>query len=228
MLPTKEDDNVLLRKLKQNGNLVFHNFLEHECQHLYVLSNDEVKEGEWCFEVHNGPSLAPKSTPRFTDNKGNIWWLRQLNMNASANDPNCKKVIASTDPNVFDYAGDFDYYKQSIFKIPQSFIEFFMKEHNDGRKIEKINVEYEEVVNCPDNSFRVNLPLQIDMTYCPNCAISKKLKINPDNTISIKPSKTNWNREEVESLLLAEAKYFGNYQEPNDFSLVKTWINKNL
>ena len=59
-----------------------------------IVSNDAVKEGEWCIEVHNGPSLAPKTTPKFTDEMGNTWWLRQMNMNCQANDPECKKVIA--------------------------------------------------------------------------------------------------------------------------------------
>lgn len=59
-----------------------------------IVSNEAVKLDEWCIEIHNGPSLAPKTTPKFTDGMGNTWWLRQMNMNCQANDPECKKVIA--------------------------------------------------------------------------------------------------------------------------------------
>ena len=59
-----------------------------------IVSDEAVKIDEWCIEVYNGQSLAPKETPRFTDEMGNTWWLRQMNMNCQANDPECKKVIA--------------------------------------------------------------------------------------------------------------------------------------
>lgn len=59
-----------------------------------IVSDEAVKIDEWCIEVYNGQSLAPKETPRFTDEMGNTWWLRQMNMNCQANYPECKKVIA--------------------------------------------------------------------------------------------------------------------------------------
>ena len=64
-------------------------------------------------------------------------------------------------------------------------------------------------------------------TY-PNLDI-ETLKVNSDNIINIKPIKTNWSREEVETLIRQWASFTvtgrGQWWKPNDLD---NWIKQNL
>jgi hypothetical protein len=84
--------------------------------HVYITSDEEIKEGDWCFELYNGQSQA--TSPKFIDEKGNVWWLRVMNMNCSANDPECKKIILTTDQDLI---------KSGVQAIDDEFLEWFVK-----------------------------------------------------------------------------------------------------
>lgn len=94
-------------------------------QDIYVVSNEEVKTDEWCFEMHNGISYAVNPTI-WIDKEENKWYLRQMNMNCSANDPYVKKIIACTNKSL---------------KLPQptsEFIKIFVNGYNNGIVLNKL------------------------------------------------------------------------------------------
>jgi hypothetical protein len=60
-----------------------------------VDKNEEVKNDEWCFEMHNGESAA-ENPIIWVDENFNKWYLRQANMNYPSGDPECWKIVASS------------------------------------------------------------------------------------------------------------------------------------
>jgi hypothetical protein len=186
-------------------------------QHLYILSNDEIKEGDWCISMN----LAYKKPFQCT----NLLYAKEYN---------CKKILATTDSSLiigykclcygsgsigcnFENNKNNPVRKQSkceqekinLFKIPQSFIEQFITECNKGN----INGISKPLVEC----------------YVTNETTGDKFlnfKINNKNEISIlTEQKQSYSREEVEALL---------YNLPFDIDLhygensLKNWIKDNL
>ena len=95
-------------------------------QHLYFLSNEEIKEGDWA-----------------TDGKNLVKWSNDFKEYFSRN---YKKIIATTDSELHcdkDWNG---INIESPFPKPSnSFIEKFVSEWNKGSKIDKVLVEYFQV-----------------------------------------------------------------------------------
>lgn len=142
-------------------------------QHLYILSDDEIKEGDWfmsmflSYPLHN----IQGGHPDYPDASG------------------CKKIIATTDHNLTKNISRPLGVTQSLPSIPQSFIDKYVSEYNAGRKIESVMVEYDEhyntgVVDCGDEDLW-------DSGYS-----DYTLKLN-DNTIIIHSIKDSWNRQEL-------------------------------
>jgi hypothetical protein len=118
------DEYLVLDRIpnKGRGNSVF------KPQHLYILSNDEIKEGDWY--VNSGGCLfqAIKYLPLSTD----------------------RKIIATTDTSLKSYNQEYDPRSKTgrewlyLPQIPQSFIEYFITEFDEGNVITKVMVEYSE------------------------------------------------------------------------------------
>ena len=96
-------------------------------QHLYILSDDEIKEGDWILTSANKVVIA-------------------LNIHEKL--PNdAKKVIATTDSSLRILKSHAIHEVGDVIKvplIPQSFIEKYVSEYNKGNKIEEVMVEYED------------------------------------------------------------------------------------
>ena len=88
----------------------------------------------------------------------------------------------------------------------KTFIEYFLTEYNNKNYVQWVGVEYEEL-SCQN---------VVQVCY-------RKLKVNEDNTITIKPAKQSWNREEVTQLI--RIAFFRNGGRKEDFN---TWIEQNL
>lgn len=88
-------------------------------QHLYILSDDEIKLGDW-----------------ISDGK-NIYFVCVL-LDGYIN---LRKIIATTNINGTNT------YIRMLPSIPESFIEKYISAFNNGNVIEEIRVEYEEVDN---------------------------------------------------------------------------------
>lgn len=90
--------------------------------HLYILSNDEIKEGDWycsparIISKHNGTEKLPD---------------------------NWKKIIATTENSLSikkERSGE-NVWTQQLPQIPKSFTEHFINEYNKGNLLQKCLVE---------------------------------------------------------------------------------------
>ena len=162
-------------------------------QHLYIVSDEEIKEGDWFIcgnEVHKCTGVySLKVTSYIKCKKGDC----SVEI--------CKKIIATTDTSLMITIGsnlvdeETNTYTEVIDSLPnpsQGFIEKYINEYNKGNVITDILVEYETIKN--PNFNRNKGVCSFNPTYL------KQLKISKDNTITIHPIKDTWNREEVEIL----------------------------
>ena len=187
MLPTTEKS----RLFKGGGSL---NYLPHSVdngdgwrspQHLYIISDDKIEEGDWVIETSNSNALE-----QFAD-----YSLNQKSMG-------CKKIIATTDS------------KLKLPQIPQSFIEEYCRKGGiDEVDVEyevtpslktgdnyNIGGEVREVTDVwlgTNNAWYVSTP----NNHAWSCPIELKPKVNSDNTINIHLIEEKmYTREEVEAI----------------------------
>ena len=207
-------------------------------QHIYILSDDEIKEGDWFIredKLYNEfkTSLTSKVTIfiRLYPNLDLSEQWREVYIS------DCKKVIATTNtslkltkhiPWIKELESRYDVekgYPKEI-ELPQpskSFIEAYVKAYNEGNPITEVMVEYEEdYYTDPKYSY-----LEQDN---PSTKI-QKLKIAKDNTITIRKIKDSYSRAEVTELLKKYEKdtlYYGRDGYYNSIDIAKEWIEENL
>lgn len=179
MLPTKDASNLhLLGNELGYTNIPNSNPLCKQ-QHLYFLSNEPIKEGGWCFEKYNGESLATKNHPKFIDNEGNTWWLRN-DIICTIVSKEYKKIISTTDSSLTNNCNckitcktikEFCNEYKILPQPSQDFIKYYIEQYNQGNIITEVEVGY-----YPTNEFINNVT-----TNKPHY----KLSINEDNTITI-------------------------------------------
>ncbi len=188
LLETKENSGLLLG-LSKFGRLISY---DTECtnpnndvysvkQHLYIINDDVIKEGDWCYIKNRVDGEFIDKVSKTTD-KG-IWTQNDNYYYPYKVDSNtiCKKIIATTDKGLFK-VGEYNPLPQ----IPQSFIEQYITEYNKGSIISNVLVECEDIHLLPFNDgrlpiWRKELPLKLT-----------------NNTINIKTVKDSFSREEYE------------------------------
>lgn len=190
MLPAKEKAQVTFVKHTQGkyvGKLhipvaggEYRRLLSYdfEPQHLYILSDDEIKEGDWFITFCSDGSASDICNATKLTDKG-MYDQMTDNYYTALKESGHKKIIATTD----EILGWHETAKYHIdFPQPsQEFIQHYVEEYNKGNVITEIMVKYEV------KAYADNLVPEI----------WDELKINPDNTINIKPVKDSWSREEV-------------------------------
>lgn len=142
VLPTK--DNSKFGKIYENNTFHFYTnentFLDNlaNCQHLYILSNEEIKEGDWiCYDSKD------------------IYQFEKSNNSKSHDVVNTlkekyKKVMATTDPKL---------HKEGIPDIPIEFQQEWVKNPQ-----EEIEVEYKSTLHIGeevDDSYPKYFPLEV-------------------------------------------------------------------
>ena len=90
---------------------------DDEYQHLYFLSNDEIKEGDWAYHTLDSKPIQVTELPHPT---------------VDAREYGHKKIIATTDESL------------GLHKPSDEWIEYFIFEYNKGNIITKVEVEYEK------------------------------------------------------------------------------------
>ena len=158
------------RLYKDNGILYFDDKPSEfsDFKHLYFLSDDEIKEGDWYYNnLFNATSQLVKEGLVDDD------VIETLNKNCHNN-----KIIASTDTSL------------GLPQPSEEWIEYFISEWNAGRRIDFVLVEYEEKIR---NKFGEI----VDFYIYKEDKSTEVLKVNQDNTINIKPIKDSFSREEV-------------------------------
>lgn len=189
--------------------------------HLYFLSDEEIKEGDW----YIADNTVFRADTKFRENNRN---------NPNGNNGS-KKIIATTDSslryitgvsNTTINMGDGDEYIPSTKPLPQpsqSFLEVFVTEYNKGNQIKEVLVEYEhEGYKDWFGYNETELPI-----WVPNY----ELKINPkDNTITIKKVKDSFTKAELkewaEKHKYVWGLYNGNTALP--YESFMRWIEQNL
>lgn len=211
IIATDKESRLFLKtgnQLEYNEHRPIHgiNHLGWKYQHLYILSDDEIKEGNW----YEFESMLNQATTKYS---------LEVSKYIKA-----KKIIATTDSSlgyndilsIHQRRGLTNHYPtfKPLPSIPQSFIKQYVSEYNKGSKIEEVMIEYEfekPFMTVNDDEERVE-----------NYPISPIL--NPDNTISIKASKTSWTREEVINSIRSYSSYKTGEFTSDDLN----WIRNNL
>jgi len=233
MLPTNKDgalkQNRVDKRLVYKENVVWNNTgtLGHNPQHLYILSDEEIKEGDWIYHTLDDKPI--KATDEWFING-----IKNLKKDLErTREHGYKKVIATTDKSLEENIGwiRIKKEKREIFQpLPQpsqSFIKKFVTEYNKGNIIEEIMVEY----NCLTSvKFGIMDLSSYDLikNRGDSLCIEDKLKVSSDNTITIKKIKDSWSRDEV-SAKIHEAVKAWNYERLDDGALdLDKWIKENL
>lgn len=183
-LPT-EDKTQITKAIHYKNELRFAG-KDYEClpineqyQHLYILSSEEIKEGDWVFDSYD---VCVYQIKDFTSTNYHQ-----------------RKIIATTDTSILLKGGrnDFEYYYTGDLARPSDdFLKAYVKAQ--GKGFDKVLVEMEEkpVKELSD---------MYSLTHQRNL----KFKVAPDNTITIKPvqeEKTSLTEKEVMNLLFKFAK----------------------
>ena len=198
----------------KGNNMGFENSKHINSQHLYITSDEEIKEGDWIFDNYSKINL--------------IQQVRVCDLESSHNrNGNWHKIIATTNEqlridSIIRSTQDDDYGKVKfiIAKPSQQFIEKYIEEYNKGNVITDVLVEYidngEEGWNGSNEDGEPIWNEKIE------------LKVNPkDNTITIKKVKDSWNREEIIELIRKYHSSFATYPTMN-LDLRDNWIETNL
>lgn len=186
-------------------------------QHLYILSEETIKEGDWMINTKNLILGVLKATNK------------DINNIELYQDFSCKKIIATIDESLKlqdeelappceenNWLGE--YQEILIPKLSQEFIKYDIEEYNKGNIITEVEVEYEEIS-------KTNEELEYDKP-----SWNEYIIINSDNTINIKfPIEEKlYNRDEVIGYCMnAYNQGLKDYQFGN-LSTFDKWIDKNL
>ena len=206
MLPTNRKAPCITKRVDCYGDFSGYYYKEildgrdTKCFALYIIeptTNSSYSKGDWFLALNNPNSKL--SQPIQVVEKSDRW-LRDSNQNEYLL-PDCRKIIASTNPLIIFEAEDTRGQNVSI-EIPQpsnSFIQKYIEEYNKGNEIIDILVEYEEIIYNPEKEreYQSN-----DRIYIEDCDKQTRLKINyNDNTITIKKVKEIYTKEEVYQIL---------------------------
>lgn len=209
MLPTNEKANLLLtgrNDLYYSSKLSDFSLKEDidRFQHLYFLSDEEIKEGDWMYNPEREPSILQ------CVGKGSLrGW---------------KKIISTTDNSLEKIC---EYESGTWLRLPQpstSFIEKFVEEYNKGNVITEVMVEYETITKRYGScSIGEGVTMNVE-----------QLKVSKDNTITIRKVKDSWNRDEVIELLKSREShidchtYSKQFIDKQEYRELDKWIQENL
>lgn len=182
-----------------------HDFVGGVYQHLYIISDDDVKEGDWVMCMNENHYKYDDRIFIYKKGEGC---------------KDCKKIIATTDESLNNgFIDDEKFFMDDVVelkKLPQpseGFLDVYVDFYNRGQPITEVMVEYEEWNKAPHIK-----DLDFKPWYEP--------KVNPkDNTITIKKVKDNWNRDEVRHLMLQSFLQGIDRGSSEDFD---KWIEENL
>lgn len=203
MLPTEKASSIHLNPKKLVKWHMDITPTNKDCvnQHLYIISDDEIKEGDWYIDDTLQLRKAIMSDKDWQNSGKPAYTI-------------CKKIVATTDKSLGKegYTGIRE--DMAFFPLPQlreSFIQSYIKAYNEGKPITEVDLEMEEIIY----PFAQIRPEVKPIRYY-------QIKTRPDNTVIYHQSKM-YSRDEVEKLLSLFADTFINRDEEVD-----KWIQDNL
>lgn len=169
-------------------------------QHLYLISDDEIKKGDWCILLDD-TGIPFSHHPQKWDGNGKV-------------NKGCKKIVATTDLDIVFPVNKFPHMPQ----IPVGFIEAYIKAYNEESPITEVAVEYEK-----QNTSIVHAIMNIMNN---EDSFEYVLKTRSDNTVVIHQSRL-YTRDEMEQcfkagMKLQSTKGPSSTREAPGFD---TWIN---
>lgn len=234
MLPTKKSNNVgdiVMRP--SDKRLAIINILTRndpqECvnQHLYILSDEQPREGDLFYNSLSGIGRCiyrndseKDFTVNYNDGKGEV--SEDINY--------CSKIVATTDKSLLftreedrDFRGSEYERKIALPQIPESFVKVFVNDHNDGKPITEVDLEMESHLD--------DMPDEDDMDLPWRAYVGYRIKTRPDNTVIVHQSKM-YSKIEVIKMLQDCAINFGVLNVPKDDGTITQkideWIKNNL
>ena len=199
MLPTKEKSHIgLYTDIRGKLDIYYKNALTPQIktffpQHLYITTDDEIKEGDWVY--WNDPEELTSDINQVHSIKGDIVLLSHPKHSETECFINeCNKIIVTTDKSLRVPYNNGDMNDLIILPQPsQAFIEKYCKEGG----IDEVLVEYEEYTNC---SKEYKTHISFNYVVCKYCKRDVRLKVDSHNTITIHPIKESWTREEIHTV----------------------------
>lgn len=174
MLPTEKASPLILERTRTNPKLIF-NYNDtkslreqYQFQSLYIISDDEIKKGDWIIAKQ-------------TDDSSFIHQVTQSSIDRiKVSD---KKIVATTDSSLLVYLTDLaPKANYPLPQIPESFIQAYIKAYNEGKPITEVDLEI--VIGQGQENGETT-------------SIKEWIKTREDNTIIIHRAKT-YTREEME------------------------------
>lgn len=200
MLPTEKVTQIYIAR---TGGLGYYNkpttyTVPGQGQHLYILSDEEIKEGDWTYSFQL--AIFKNAFGPLGSVIGSDKFIKE--------ELGAKKVIASTD---------------SSLELPRP-SDSFIKKYCELGGIDEVRIEYEDVeVYTRDIPRHLLSPDDRDIIH--------KVKVAPDNTITIKKIKDNWNRTEVLDLIesfVLSTHHIPLNKHPERDDAINKWIKENL
>ncbi len=191
---------------------------ETQNQHLYILSDDEIKEGDWFMNLSDKGNFVDNC---IAEGKGErvVW-----NLKAEIN--SLRKIVATTDTSLSIKIKDSNPYGNFIFKVlpqlPESFILAYIKAYNEGKPITEVDLKIEEAGKYNVDELRENHLKGLSHSYDK----PMKIKTRGDNTVIIHQSKI-YSKAEVDEIIWKYKTYIDMLDHPQDAS-TKNWIKENL
>lgn len=180
-------------------------------QHLYILSDEEIKESDWC--------INPSTRLPFQ--------VRAIQRNRLVYSEGSKKIIASTNTSLgIQTYNSQDGTKSYISQFPQPsqrFIEKYVEEYNKGNIITDVMVEYQQYDANPRAADWKEQYVKYMLEHKEN--LQWRLKVDKDNTIAVRKVKGSWNREE---LIIILNKFHSDLISGKINRLNDNWIEQNL
>lgn len=207
MLPTDKHAAIVQESFLRNKRFILGRTLNigDIGYHLYITSDEDIKEGDWCLVVKSHKDLL----------KDDIF---QYNGECSINHEYIKKIIATTNTSLYTEKeswfssvksfGD-NKVKLQLPKPSQQFIKEYIKELN--KEYNKSDVISDVLVEYTYDNGEIFVPMN-----------TLYLLVNSDNTINIKPTKNYWSKEDVVTLL-----YKSRFHKDSSDEKFDKWIEQN-
>ena len=108
--------------------------------HLYIISDDEIKEGDWF--LHSTPDLC-WSNPNICEKIDGNYVEGNFVFGMQGETTGCKKIVATTDTLIIPEESKFSSAVHFIPKIHESYLPTYIKAFNEGKQITEVYLERE-------------------------------------------------------------------------------------
>ncbi len=200
MLPTEKAENCIAmyhnNKISYTTELLtkaYRDSANIKVFQLYIISDDEIKEGDWVYDNYRKVLLQA------IDKANTTFFNMSLHR--------YKKIVATTDKSLtkIDKTGIAFETEYLLPQIPESFIQAYIKSYNESKVIEEVDLEIEsEYVKGNYSNICCRCKKEFMWTdklgfVCNDCA-NTRIKTRPDNTVIVHQSKM-YSRDEVIEIL---------------------------